>query len=156
MNIIIRTISENDYPNVIQVIKKSNSESLGKIYPNELIQEFLKKYDLENFKKKAQTIQYFVAEDTESKSILGVIGLKHNELRTFFVDPNFQGKGIGRKLYDFLEYEARKAGLHELILEGSPLGEPIYEHFGFKKIKTIEKERIGIKYTDAYMKKSIA
>lgn len=156
MNIIIRTISENDYPNVIQVIKKSNSESLGKIYPNELIQEFLKKYDLENFKKKAQTIQYFVAEDTESKSILGVIGLKHNELRTFFVDPDFQGKGIGRKLYDFLEHEARKVGLHELILEGSPLGEPIYEHFGFKKIKTIAKERIGIKYNDAYMKKSIA
>lgn len=155
MNILIRDIAPKDYAQTIEVIKRSNRESLGKIYPTKLIDAFCQKYDLENFKIKAQEIHYFVAENSDNAQILGIIGLKHNELRTFFVEPKFQGQGIGRKLFDQLETEAKKIGITELILEGSPLGEPIYTHLGFKKIKTIYKERVGIKYSDSYMKKSL-
>jgi GNAT superfamily N-acetyltransferase len=156
MDVQIRKIAAVDYLQAIDVIKRSNIHSLGKIYPKKLIDEFCKKYDLEKFKKRAQEIQYFVAEDVDTHRILGIIGLKDNELRTFFVDPKHQGKGIGRKLYNRLEKEAREEGIKELILEGSPLGEPIYKHLGFKKMRTIYKERINIKYTDAYMKKVIS
>jgi GNAT superfamily N-acetyltransferase len=155
MNVLIRYIKPTDYSQTIEVIKRSNRESLGKIYPTKLIDAFCQKYDLENFKVKVQEIHYFVAENSDKSQILGIIGLKNNELRTFFVDPDSQGKGVGRKLYDRLETEARKAGVTELILEGSPLGEPIYTHLGFIKIMTIYKERVGIKYTDSYMKKSL-
>jgi GNAT superfamily N-acetyltransferase len=155
MNILVRNITPKDYAQAIEVIKRSNRESLGKIYLPKLIDAFCQKYDLENFQVKAQEIQYFVAENSENSQIVGIIGLKHNELRTFFVDPQFQGKGIGRKLYDRLEAEAKKLNLSELILEGSPLGEPIYIHLGFNKVKTIYKERVGIKYSDSYMKKSL-
>ena len=43
----------------------------------------------------------------------------------------------------------------KLVLEGSPLGEPAYEKFGFKRTGTIEKERIGIKYSDTHMEKKL-
>ncbi|KKP85753.1 MAG: hypothetical protein UR89_C0043G0008 [Candidatus Roizmanbacteria bacterium GW2011_GWA2_35_8] len=155
MKILIREIVPNDYSQTIKVIKRSNTESLGKIYPQKLIDEFCKKYDLENFKKKVQEVKYFIAEDADKKNILGIIGLKHNELRTFFVDTNHQGKGVGRKLFDRFIEEVKKKGLKEIILEGSPLGEPIYKHFGFKKIKTIKKNRVGVDYSDAYMKKGL-
>jgi GNAT superfamily N-acetyltransferase len=155
MNILIRPIQKADYFETTEVIKRSNRESLGKIYPHELIDEFCKKYDVDKFEKKALDVEYFIAVDVETHKILGVIGLKHNELRTFFVDPKYQGKGIGRKLYDYLEKKARERGLTELALEGSPLGEPIYERFGFKKIGTLHKERLGIAYSDAQMVKKL-
>ena len=43
----------------------------------------------------------------------------------------------------------------KLMLEGSPLGEPIYRHLGFNKLKTRQKERVGVKYTDAVMVKKL-
>lgn len=155
MNVNIRTIKEADYPQTIEVIKRSNRQSLGSIYPKELIDIFCSKYDLELFKEKAKEIEYFVAEDIDSGRILGVIGLKRNELRTFFVDPDYQGKGVGSKLYKKLEETAKARGIRVLILEGSPLGEPVYTHFGFSKEKIISKEKAGIKYTDAYMVKKL-
>lgn len=154
MEIIIRDISPKDYLTTIDVINKSIRESLGKIYPQKLIDEFCKKYDLDKLTERVSEIKYFVAE-IEDK-IVGIIGLKDNELRTFFVDPSYQGQGIGRKLYDKLESFARESGIKYLMLEGSPLGEPVYEKFGFKKIKTINKERVGIYYQDALMRKDLA
>jgi GNAT superfamily N-acetyltransferase len=156
MDVIIREVASEDYQQIIDVIKRSNRESLGKIYPPKLIEEFCSKYDLEKFKERAREIKYFIAEERATGKIAGIIGLKGNSLRTFFVDPVYQSRGIGRMLYDKLESVAGKLGLKYLILEGSPLGQPVYEKFGFKKIKTIDKERVGIHYQDAFMRKDLA
>jgi len=155
MNIILRPIELEDYKEVISVIKKSNSVSFEKIYSKELIEQFNKKYDLENFKIKVKEIEYFIAEETTMHKILGIIGLKNNELRTFFVDPQYQNQKVGRKLFDYLENEAIKRGIKEIVTQASLVGEPIYEHFGFKKIKTTNKERNGIKYINVYMVKNL-
>ena len=155
MNITIRDINPEDFQQAIRVIQRANRESLGKIYPAALVEEFCKKYTLESFTHKAKETDFFVAEDLDVKKLLGIIGLKENVLRTFFVDPAFQGHGIGRKLYERLEDEARQRGIKKLVLEGSPLGEPAYEKFGFKRTGTIEKERIGIKYSDTHMEKKL-
>lgn len=155
MDIHIGPLHSADYPQAIEVIIRSITLSQGKIYPAELIGEFITKYELERFKQKAIDIEYFVAKDSDTQKLHGIIGLKGNEVRTFFVDPSAQGKGIGRKLYDFLEQRARKKGVTKLILEGSPLGEPVYKKFGFRKVKTIHKERNGMPYTDAYMEKKL-
>ncbi len=88
-------------------------------------------------------------------SRIGIIGRKENQLRSFFVLPEWQGKGVGRKLFDAFEKAVRNDGFHKIILESSPLGQPIYEHFGFEKIGSRVKERIGIKYTDAIMGKEL-
>lgn len=148
----VRSIHEKDYSDAIRVIIRSTRISQGKIYPPVLIEEFCKKYELEKFIIRTREIDYFVADDA-SRVIVGIIGLQNNQVRTFFVDPDFQGKGIGRQLYMFLEEEARRRGVTELVVEGSPIAEPIYARFGFTKLKEIQKEKAGIPYTDAYMTK---
>ncbi len=157
MNIVIRPITAEDYPFACEMLIRTNRVSFGKIYPSMLIEEFCKKYNLDNFTEKAKDTDYFVAVDSDSEkhAILGLIGLKRNELRTFFVDPNFQGQGIGRKLYNHLEKIARDRGIEELELQGSPLGEEVYKKFGFKKVKTIHKEKAGVTYSDAHMVKKL-
>ena len=105
-----------------------------------------------------KTTTFFIASeraDEMSRRILGIIGLKENQLRTFFVDPECQGRGIGRLLYEELEATARERGLPELWLEGSSTGEPVYKSFGFTVERYIEKKRAGESYTDALMRKQL-
>lgn len=155
MNIIIEPIEPDHYQSAIEMIQKTIMISQKSIYPDELREKFVHKYDLENFKKRVKEITYFVAVDEDANKVLGIIGLKDNELRTFFVDPDYQGKGIGRMLYNKLEQTARERGITKVVLFGSPLGEPAYIKFGFKKIKTVEKEHEGIKFLDAFMEKTL-
>jgi predicted N-acetyltransferase YhbS len=153
MTVVVRKMEKKDLEQTAKVIKSSIRESLGKIYPKKLTDYFCRKYTKQKFEKRYEEFQHFVAE--ENGRIIGVIALKDNHLRTFFVDPEHQGKGIGRLLYNQLEKEARKQGIKKLFLEGSPLGEPIYKKLGFEKIEIIKKQRGGIPYTDAHMCKTL-
>lgn len=155
MDVKIRKIERQDINQVTMMIKKVHRKSFIGVYSKELIEIFCHKYDLDNFVKRMKIIDYFVAEDLVNNKIVGVIGLQNNQLRTFFVDPDYQGKGVGSLLFQYLESYAKNRKFKELYLEGSPIGEPFYEHFGFVKIKTLEKQRQGIKYQDALMIKKL-
>lgn len=147
----IRKIQPADYKKAGSMIRKTITVSFKDLYSNILIKEFCKKYEPDNFRKKADEIEMFVAVDRED--VVGIIGIKENQLRTFYVHPSHQGKGIGSKLYKKFEETAVERNIKKIALEGSPLGQPIYEHFGFVKIKSIKKERVGQKYVDAVMEK---
>ena len=149
----IRKIQPSDYVKAGNMIKKTIRHAWSDLRPKGLLDEFCRKYSPGRLKERAKEIEMFVA--VENDKILGIIGMKNNELRTFFVDPKHQGRKIGRQLYDFLEKKMRDRGYDEIILEGSPTGEAIYKKFGFKKIKTLHKERKGFKFTDALMKKKL-
>lgn len=155
MNITVISLYPEWYVQTIEMIQRTIRISQKTIYPPELIDKFIHKYDLEKFKIKARDIAYFIALDTKKNTVVGIIGLKDNEVRTFFVDPKYQGKGIGRLLYTHLEQVAKKRNSKKLFLFGSPLGEPVYLKFGFTKIRTVTKEFEGIAYTDAYMEKEL-
>ncbi len=151
----IRKIRLSDYFRVCQLIRRTISYSFKSIYPPKLIKEFCKKYRLSNFKVKARETSYFVAVDSVSSRIIGVIGIKNNQLRTFFVEPRSQGKGIGRLLFSRFEKQARKIGYSQVVVEGGKLGVLIYKKFGFRKVKNIPKQRVGIHYTDVLMVKNL-
>lgn len=143
------------YSQAIQMIQKTVRISQKRIYSPELIEKCCHNYDFEKFGVKAQKIEFFISLDTAAKKVVGIIGLKDNELKTFFVDPDYQGKGIGRLLYNKLEQVVRERKIKKLILYGSPLGEPVYLKFGFHKIKTVIDNLEGIEFEDAYMEKEL-
>ena len=149
----ILPISNEDFVSASKMIRKTIKTSWSDIYPIELLNEFCKKYTVLKLKERAKKFSLWVAKRDDI--VLGIIGLKENELRTFFVDPDYQGQGVGRALYEVFEKEVIRRKIKKIKLEGSPKGQPVYERFGFKKQKTIYKERVGIKYSDAVMSKTI-
>lgn len=155
MDIKITPISPEWYAQTIQMIQRTICISQGPIYPPELIEKFCHDYDFEKFKTRAQQIDFFIALEATSKKVIGSIGLKDNELKTFFVDPDYQGNGVGRLLYNQLEQVARKRKIEKLILLGSPMGEPAYIKFGFHKIKTVTNDIDGIEFENAFMEKEL-
>lgn len=147
----IRKIEMDDYEQVIEMIKTTIMISFHDLYPELLKTAICEKYDLESFIVSAKEIEMWVAK--ENDNIVGIIGLQENRVRTFYVHPEKQGKGIGKNLYKKLEETALARGATNLFVISSPIGESIYEHFGFQKIKPVEKERAGQKYVDILMEK---
>ncbi|MNY20050.1 Acetyltransferase (GNAT) family protein [compost metagenome] len=58
-------------------------------------------------------------------------------IRAFFVHPDYARRGIGRKIIDFCEGEAKKHGFSRLELGATLPGVPLYKAMGFMEIDNI-------------------
>lgn len=57
---------------------------------------------------------------------------RSGEIHTFFIDPDWQRRGIGRLLWRKLAERAKEAGLARLRLDADPFAVPFYEALGFE------------------------
>jgi GNAT superfamily N-acetyltransferase len=71
--------------------------------------------------------------------IIGTIGLGRDKLRSLFVEPGLQGKGIGARLVAHLEAHARAAGVVELRLASSITARGFYQRLGYRLIRFDER-----------------
>lgn len=147
-SVIVRPITPNDYSKIGDIIIAA---SLPYWHQQKLsvdiIQELSQRYDEEGIENKVGNNPFFVAEELNAQKLVGVIGLRqsessedYNQITTFFIDPNYQGKGIGRILYEKVKEEAVKRKYDRFVVSSSPNAEKIYEHLGFKKIRVDSKE----------------
>ncbi len=58
-------------------------------------------------------------------------------IRAFFVHPDYARRGIGRKIMDLCEGEAKKHGFSRLELGATLPGVPLYKAMGFLEIDNI-------------------
>jgi len=75
----------------------------------------------------------------DDNSVLAVARLHEAEkgvgqVRCVAVSANQQGKGLGKLLMQFLEQEAEKKGMREIILEARENAVPFYEKIGYRII----------------------
>lgn len=98
-------------------------------------------------------LHFWVAK--EDKKVVGIMGLcnpipriltfaktdKSGELKILYLDPNFRGKGIGKKLLEFVQNEAVKQGYKEILVQSAKRYEDtaygFYEKMGYKKVGQI-------------------
>lgn len=93
----------------------------------------IEKSQPKNLIKKSEKLSLFVYDSNEK--ILGTGALDKNEIRTMFVKPKMQVKGIGKKILNFLIDKAKGKGLKKVWLKSSPETETFYKKQGFRKIK---------------------
>ena len=86
---------------------------------------------------------------------MGVNGLQRNEVRTFYVNSTYHGKGVGRKLMENVEKIAKKRGIKKLIVKSSLYAVGFYEKMGFKKVKRIITKIGKVKFPEIVMEKKI-
>ena len=75
----------------------------------------------------------------EGHRIVGTIGLESDRLRSLFVEPGLQGKGVGARLVAHLEAHARQTGVAELHLSSSITARGFYERLGYRLIRFDER-----------------
>lgn len=81
----------------------------------------------------------------EGDTLVGVLATKREgtHVSLFFILPEYRGKGIGRKLFEFA---LRDKPVREMTVNSSSYAVKIYESLGFQKISK-EKETNGLRYT---------
>ena len=87
----------------------------------------------ESLKKKFLEGTYFLALD--SNRVIGIGGLVKEEISTMFVEPTYNGKGVGGTILKMLEDKAREKGIKKLSLGSTLTAHPFYTKCGYKTIK---------------------
>lgn len=147
----IRPITPTDYKAVEQLIRRAILETNAKDYSPHVI-DFMLQVDPFRPRDTAHEREYFVAIDGE---ICGVIGLKNNEVKTLFVDPDFHGKGVGRRLLIHMESLIFERGYEISKVFSSVSAKDFYKKHGYVVIRedsSVAGEGIMLRY---YMEKAL-
>ena len=131
----------------LMLIQKVFIDCIAPQYSEEGVKIFLE------FNEQTNTIERlenngFMIIAKEGNNIIGVIEVKdYTHITRFFVDVEFQGQGIGRKLF-FMAL--KKCMMYNdnidcLSVNSSPNSVNIYEHLGFVKESSLT-EKNGIKF----------
>ncbi|MBS3133944.1 GNAT family N-acetyltransferase [Candidatus Woesearchaeota archaeon] len=124
--------------------KKLDSKRCSEIIKDALEKEefcdkpkILKEYNAEGLLKKSKEIHYFVIIKKSIflriEVVVGLGGIKDSgELKTVYIDPQFQEKGFGRELMKFLEKKAREMKLKKLFLWSAQKQIDFYKGLGYE------------------------
>lgn len=127
----IRPIQSADFDKIEQLIKKTILETNAKDYTKPVI-DFMLGVDPFRPRNTGHERDYFVAFSGDD--ICGIIGLKDNEVKTFFVDSVHHGKGIGTVLLDHVEKLISARGYLISKVFSSVSARGYYEKQGYKVI----------------------
>jgi len=73
--------------------------------------------------------------------IVGFISLIENEVAAIFVEPDLQGRGIGRSLMDYVR--ALRGELEVDVFEANSIGRRFYDRYGFLPMREYMHEPTG-------------
>lgn len=126
----IRPYRSSDADAVSGIIRTTMRVSNGTDYSPERLQPLIDYFSPAKVEQINRTRTCLVVE--VNGQIVATAGLEENEVVTFFVLPEEQGRGIGSALLQQLQAYARSQGFTELKLDASLTGAPFYARHGFQ------------------------
>lgn len=134
--ITIRRLENKDAEAISELIRKTISISNKKDYPEELMDQLIATETPEHVLERNSWTHFYVAESEGTIIGCGAIGPywgKEDEssLFTIFVDPDHQGKGIGRLMIDTLEKDEFFLRAKRIEIPASITGVPFYLKMGY-------------------------
>lgn len=138
---MIRKIKETDYPRLIEIWESAVLNT----------HDFLKEEDFLYYKKQLPVyFQYVTLVGFEQEGILaGFMGIAEENLEMLFVDNDYRGTGIGKKLIAYAT-----ANLHVTkvdVNEQNTQAVGFYKYMGFKIVRRSELDEEGKEYPILHM-----
>ncbi len=135
-DITIRRLEEKDAEKVSELIRTTISISNKKDYPEELMDQLIAIETPEHVLERASWTHFYVAEKDGAIIGCGAIGPywgKEDEssLFTIFVNPEYQGKGVGRLIVETLEKDEYFTRAKRIEIPASITGIPFYLKMGY-------------------------
>ena len=131
MNVTVREFLTEDARAVSDVIRRTMHETNSADYPLEILEPLIEYFSPEKVLLLARERICLVAE-IDAK-IVGTIALETNELQTFFVHPDFHGKGVGKLLLKAIEKIAASLKIKKISVLSSLSAVSFYEKTGYLK-----------------------
>jgi GNAT superfamily N-acetyltransferase len=125
----IRRGLPSDAEGISRVIVRTLHETNGRDYPTHVITAVAENFSPERVAENLTTRKTFVA--IVDAVVVGTASLDRRVIRSVYVDPAYQGKGIGARLMGVLEGLAREQGASTLSVPSSITAEGFYRKLGF-------------------------
>lgn len=143
-NIKIRRYIDGDEFAICEVVKKDVLTENVKDYPEEAIEHLIESHNEDLIRKRAKAFHVYVLIDEDKIVGVGMIGPYWNSLTessffTIFIDPEYKGQGLGRKIIETLEKDEYYIRADRVEIPASITAVEFYKHFGygFKKLGNI-------------------
>ena len=92
----------------------------------------------------------------EGGEVVGFAELEYDRrLDMLYVRKDAVGRGVGRRLYEAVEREARGQGLGGIFTEASITARPFFEQQGFRVVREQMVSRRGVSMTNFVMEKEL-
>ena len=134
MLMIIRLARDKDYAAIARLHKATIRQVNSGDYPEDVIEVWSGRTNANRFRNSAAEVKRWVAVWGEK-----VIGFcDHDfkcELQGLYVHKDFQGKGVGGKLYRKAEASMKKLGCKNMKLMSTITAKPFYQKMGYRVIK---------------------
>lgn len=132
----VRRIEDSDAKAVSDLIRKTISISNKKDYPEDIMDQLIESETPEHVLQMAGWTHFYVVLEGDNIIGCGAIGPfwgKEDEssLFTIFVDPDKQGKGIGRLIMNTLESDEYFLRAKRIEIPASIIGVPFYLKMGY-------------------------
>ncbi|MBQ8535342.1 MAG: GNAT family N-acetyltransferase [Bacilli bacterium] len=159
-NIEVRRYVDGDESAICEVVKKAVLSENIKDYPKTAIEHLVESHNEELIKRRAKNFHVYVLTDKDKIIGVGMIGpywdsLTESSFFTIFLDPQYKGKGLGRKIIETLESDEYFKRADRVEIPASITAVEFYRHFGygFKKLGHIV-DNEGIYRMEKYPKLS--
>ena len=129
--VLIREFEPKDAEAVSYVIRQTMKTSNHEDYSPEILQPLIDYFSPEKILQLNRERFCLVAE--ADNKIVGTAAIEEAELLTFFVLPEYQKRGIGRKLLEEIENFAKRGGIKTIHVDSSVTGQNFYENSGYRK-----------------------
>jgi citrate lyase synthetase len=151
----IRKIQESDYIYISRIIIKNTKLKTSKFYKEDIINDFIKNSWVDILKTRFIDRECFVLEDNEK--IIWNICVKNNEIKTFYIDYNYQQKWLWRKLFEFIEKILFEKNINNIVVYSLVWSEWFYKKLWFKCVQNVKNftDLNKLEYNSIYMKKII-
>ena len=133
MNCLIRNATNADALAISRIIIGTLRESNALDYSSAIIDQVESSFSPSAILDLLTRRQVLVA--TTDSHIVSTASLDQDVVRSVFVDPTWQGKGIGRQLMAMIQSIAIKDGVSLLRVPSSITAQGFYAALGFKKIR---------------------
>lgn len=133
---LIRKFAEADAKEVSDLIVKTLMISNTKYYPAEMMLELTRRMQPEDILERVRWTHFYVAEENNVIVGCGAIGpywgkTDESSLFTIFVLPEYQGRGIGRRIVETLEKDEYALRAKRIEIPASITGLEFYKKLGY-------------------------
>ncbi|MBR3446557.1 MAG: GNAT family N-acetyltransferase [Oscillospiraceae bacterium] len=151
MNITVRRFEKADAGVVSAAVCETVRVSNAKDYPPEYIDVLIAQHSPEVIAERAEQGHMYVACDGDriigTGTITGYWGsTTESILLTIFVLPEYQGKGVGRRIIETLEQDEYGKRANRIEIPASLTGVHFYRHLGYDYKDGITEPEDGVMY----------
>lgn len=127
---LVRVAHADDAVALSRLMSRAIRHNNAADYPAEVIARILVWHTPDRVAAMIATRRVFVA--VEAERIVGTAALQDHVLRGLFVEVERQGRGLARRLVEYVESCARARGLADLELQSSTTAHGLYERLGYR------------------------